>query len=35
LADYVIENDGDLDELKRQVRDVWTKLSGAKQSAIR
>ncbi|HEY6197794.1 MAG TPA: dephospho-CoA kinase [Candidatus Binatia bacterium] len=35
LADYVIENDGDLDDLKRQVRDVWTKVSGAKQSAIR
>ncbi len=35
LADYVIENDGDLDDLKRQVRDVWTKLTGAKQSAIR
>jgi dephospho-CoA kinase len=35
LADYVIENDGDLDDLKRQVRDVWMKLSGAKQSAMR
>jgi len=35
LADYVIENDGDLDDLKRQVRDVWTKVSGAKQSAVR
>ncbi len=35
LADYVIENDGDLDDLKRQVRDVWTKISGAKQSAAR
>ena len=35
LADYVIENDGDLDDLKRQVRDVWTKVSGAKQSAAR
>src|SRR5262249_10826366 len=35
MADYVIENDGDLDDLKRQVRDVWTKLSGAKQSAVR
>jgi dephospho-CoA kinase len=35
LADYVIENDGDLDDLKRQVRDVWVKISGAKQSAMR
>jgi dephospho-CoA kinase len=35
LADYVIENDGDLDDLKRQVRDMWVKVSGAKQSAMR
>jgi dephospho-CoA kinase len=35
LADYVIENNGDLDDLKRQVRDVWLKLTGAKQSASR
>jgi dephospho-CoA kinase len=35
LADYVIENNGDLDDLKRQVRDVWQKLIGAKQSATR
>ena len=35
LADYVIENNGDLDDLKRQVRDVWTKLVPAKQSATR
>jgi dephospho-CoA kinase len=35
LADFVIENNGDLDELKRQVREVWAKLAGAKQSASR
>jgi len=35
LADYVIENNGDLDELKRQVREVWTKLVAGKQSATR
>lgn len=26
LADFVIENDGDLRELKRQVREVWEKI---------
>jgi len=26
LADFVIENDGDLDELKKQVKDVWEKI---------
>jgi dephospho-CoA kinase len=26
LADFVIENDGDLDDLRRQVRQVWEKL---------
>ena len=35
LADFVIENNGDLDDLKRQVRDVWVKLTGAKHSASR
>jgi dephospho-CoA kinase len=26
LADFVIENDGDLDDLKKQVKDVWEKI---------
>jgi dephospho-CoA kinase len=26
LADFVIENDGDLDDLKKQVKDVWEKM---------
>jgi dephospho-CoA kinase len=26
LADFVIENDGDLEDLKKQVKEVWTKL---------
>jgi dephospho-CoA kinase len=26
LADFVIENDGDLDDLKKQVKEVWEKL---------
>jgi len=26
LADFVIENDGDLDELKKQVKEVWEKI---------
>jgi dephospho-CoA kinase len=31
LADFVIENDGDLEDLKKQVKEVWTKLvSGEK-----
>jgi dephospho-CoA kinase len=34
LADYVIENSGDLDDLKRQVREMWTHLTGDKQSAV-
>lgn len=32
-ADYVIENNGDLDDLKRQVREVWTTLLGGRQAA--
>lgn len=35
LADYVIENNGDLDDLKRQVREVWTRLASSKQAAER
>jgi len=27
LADHVIENNGDLEELRRQVRDVWEKIT--------
>jgi dephospho-CoA kinase len=33
-ADYVIENSGDLDDLKRQVREMWINLIGAKQSVV-
>ena len=29
LADFVIENNGDLDDLKRQVKEVWAKLGSA------
>ena len=29
LADLVIENNGDLDDLKRQVKEVWAKLGSA------
>ena len=28
LADFVIENNGDLEQLRRQVRDVWEKIRG-------
>jgi dephospho-CoA kinase len=27
LADYVIENNGSLEELERQVRELWEKLT--------
>jgi dephospho-CoA kinase len=31
LADFVIENNGDLEELKRQVNEVWGKTVGSQQ----
>ncbi len=31
LADYVIENSGDLDDLRRQVSDTWTKITGTER----
>jgi dephospho-CoA kinase len=31
LADFVIENNGDLEDLKKQVKEVWTKLADSKQ----
>jgi dephospho-CoA kinase len=31
LADFVIENNGDLDDLKKQVKEVWTKLANSTQ----
>jgi dephospho-CoA kinase len=31
LADFVIENNGDLEDLKKQVKEVWTKLANSKQ----
>ncbi|SRR5258706_11866644 len=35
LADYVIENNGDLDDTKRAVREVWGKIVNDKQTAAR
>jgi dephospho-CoA kinase len=29
LADFVIENNGDLEDLKKQVKEVWTKLANS------
>jgi dephospho-CoA kinase len=31
LADFVIENNGDLEDLKKQVKEVWTKLANSTQ----
>ena len=35
LADFIIENNGDLEELRKQVRDLWEKIQkqaeGSKQ----
>ncbi|OGQ84567.1 MAG: dephospho-CoA kinase [Deltaproteobacteria bacterium RIFCSPLOWO2_12_FULL_60_19] len=31
LADFVIENNGDLDDLRRRVKDVWDKIAGSQQ----
>jgi dephospho-CoA kinase len=31
LADFVIENNGDLEDLKQQVKEVWTKLANSTQ----
>jgi len=31
LADFVIENNGDLDDLRRQVKEVWDKIAGSSQ----
>ena len=31
LADFIIENNGDLDDLQRQVKDVWDKIAGSRQ----
>lgn len=31
LADYIIENSGDLEELKRRVNEVWEKLVGSQR----
>lgn len=31
LADYIIENSGDLEELKRRVNEVWEKLVGSER----
>ena len=35
LADYVIENNGDLEDLKREVSAVWTRIVNDKQAAAR
>jgi dephospho-CoA kinase len=31
LADYIIDNSGDLDELKKQVKDVWAKMASSER----
>ena len=31
LADFIIENNGDLDNLRRQVKEVWDKIVGSQQ----